>query len=781
MKANDPSSQNFEEIPIVSAPLVETPGMAGGNGFSLHDILYVLFRHKGKIVTLGVIGLAAAASVYLLRTPLFESQAKLLVPYVLDTNVLGETKSQVTSSSGAAGRSVLNVEVDLITSWDLAESVVGEVGVDTILSGSGKATTVSEAAKVLLERMQVTVPPDSTVIHVSYLHPDPVQVRNILGKLVEAYRVKHKETHRSIRSFDYVDKKATEAKTALESARNELYALKKGQNIVSFQNRETSLSRQQAAIEEELFVTEAKRAEQAVRVRSAEALTPGSKGIAKPREEIRMVAPGNREIEDYRALIELLDSLKKRRNEQMLTYTDSNGSVRIVQERIEEAESKRQTLLKKFPGLAATVVKTANGEPVLPVDAHTEREALDSIEARIRFLEGERKKVEEELSVILVAGSRVAQLERDIQAHEANYRYYDTALERAKVDQVLKPSELENITVIQQPSVASRTTAGSVKKLVLGLSFGGFAVGIALAFLIELFLDRSVKRPQEFESQLQLPLMLSIPFLESSRRPQLQLNGSGGGFQENDHDRIKGSAGPSKKSSGLLALPTPWETAHFIRPFADAIRDRIGYHFHINGITHKPKLIGLTGFSGGAGTSTLAAALAASFAEMTDGKILYVNLNGGVPALDSDQAEGVPFGQDVANLESGNDAFGLIEHQDNLFVATITPGKSRKGIPDSIGKRSTPSFVPKQLWELMPRLRASDFEYVIFDMPALGPTSPTLAIAGFMDKVLLVVDAGKTDRDIVRRSYHELTAKANADVSTILNKTRESLPAWLQG
>jgi Mrp family chromosome partitioning ATPase len=82
---------------------------------------------------------------------------------------------------------------------------------------------------------------------------------------------------------------------------------------------------------------------------------------------------------------------------------------------------------------------------------------------------------------------------------------------------------------------------------------------------------------------------------------------------------------------------------------------------------------------------------------------------------------------------------------------------------------------------MMPRLRASDFEYVIFDMPPLAPTSPTLAISAFMDKVLLVVDAGKTNRDVVRRSYREITAKANADVSTILNKTRETLPSWLQG
>ena len=67
----------------------------------------------------------------------------------------------------------------------------------------------------------------------------------------------------------------------------------------------------------------------------------------------------------------------------------------------------------------------------------------------------------------------------------------------------------------------------------------------------------------------------------------------------------------------------------------------------------------------------------------------------------------------------------------------------------------------------------------LFDMPPLSPTSPTLAMAGFMDKVLLVVDAGKTKRDVIKRGYQDLV-NSRADVSTILNKTRENLPSWLQ-
>ena len=71
----------------------------------------------------------------------------------------------------------------------------------------------------------------------------------------------------------------------------------------------------------------------------------------------------------------------------------------------------------------------------------------------------------------------------------------------------------------------------------------------------------------------------------------------------------------------------PWEAGHFIRPYCDAIRDRLGLYFEVKHLTHKPKLVGVAGFSEAAGTSTLAAGLAASLSETNDGKVLLVDIN----------------------------------------------------------------------------------------------------------------------------------------------------------
>src|ERR1700751_5897537 len=66
---------DFEEQPVQS-------------GFNLSDILFVLFRHKWKIIFCGFVGLIAASTVYFLVPSPYESQAKLLVRYVMERSAV---------------------------------------------------------------------------------------------------------------------------------------------------------------------------------------------------------------------------------------------------------------------------------------------------------------------------------------------------------------------------------------------------------------------------------------------------------------------------------------------------------------------------------------------------------------------------------------------------------------------------------------------------------------------------------------------------------------------
>ncbi len=189
----------------------------------------------------------------------------------------------------------------------------------------------------------------------------------------------------------------------------------------------------------------------------------------------------------------------------------------------------------------------------------------------------------------------------------------------------------------------------------------------------------------------------------------------------------------------------------------------------MNNILHKPKLVAVTGLSEGAGASTIAAGLAKSFSEIKGAKVLLVDLS-------SIHPEDNPIFGEVARY-SLTGALQLAkgpqfkQSDQNLYYASATARRDETGLT---------SFSPLHLYEMMPHLQASDYDYIVFDMPPIEQTSRTMTMAGLMDKVILVLDAENTSRDGLKWGYSELV-KGKADVSCIFNKTRSHAPGWLIG
>jgi uncharacterized protein involved in exopolysaccharide biosynthesis/Mrp family chromosome partitioning ATPase len=365
---------------------------------------------------------------------------------------------------------------------------------------------------------------------------------------------------------------------------------------------------------------------------------------------------------------------------------------------------------------------------------------IEALKSRLRDI----KQSEKQLSEL---APQIEDLERKKEMDETNYKYFAASLEKARIDEALDPSKIPNISAVQRPSPPILETRKR-DKVALALAGGGIALGIALALLRGLILNETVGRPLQLETQLHIPLMLSIPY--ANGRFALPRNGS----------LADPRALATRPRNRKLA---PWEPAHFIRPYCDAIRDRFGLYFELNHLTHKPKLVGVTSVSEQGGTSTLAAGLAASLSETNDGKVLLVDVNLGPEEVH-------PFfkGKPAYSLKAALKPNGEISSAaDNLYLATV--GSPNTG-PAQLGL--------KRFFDVMPNLKASDFDYIIFDMPPLSQTSPTWGMAAFMDKLLLVVEAEKNNREVIKRSYRKLGAERN-NVDVVVNKTRRYVPKWL--
>ncbi len=633
------------------------------SGVKLGDILFALFKRKRTIMGCAALGIIAAAAVYFLYPPSYESQAKLLVRYVLERSGVDPVEAE---RAGAAGSNeadrVIGTEIEILTSWDLAVQVADAVGAKRLGAPSKEA-----AAGSIASGLKVISNKGSNIILISYKNRNPQIATLVLQELLSRYFVKHLEVHRSAGAFDFVAQQTDQVRAHLDQTEDALKSLREKTGIASLKEGSAALTSEVARTQEALNTAEAELAEQ--------------KALAN---------------------------------------------------QIGESKAKKWKSQLSVPS-------------TLPPGSEKARVA--GIEAKIGTLKTKLRDVQQRSKQLSELAPQIEDLERKKEMDAANYKYFAASLEKARIDEALDPSKMPNISAVQRPSPPGLETKKR-NKIAMGLAGGGIALGIALALLRGLVLSKTVGRPLQLETQLDIPLMLSIPYA-------------------NGHFALPRNGSPA--NPGALATRrhhpklAPWEAGHFIRPYCDAIRDRLGIYFELNHLTHKPKLVGVTGFSEEAGTSTLAAGLAASLSETNDGKVLLVDVNLG-PQEVHPFFKGKPAYPLNAALKPDDT---IASASENLYLATV--GSTNAG-PAQLGL--------KKFFDMMPNLKASDFDYIIFDMPPLVQTSPTWGMAAFMDKLLLVVEAEKNSGETIKRGYGKLVAERN-NVAVVVNKARSYIPKWL--
>src|SRR5438874_1496026 len=637
----------------------------------LSDILFALFRRKWTIVFCTLLGLAAAAAVFHLFQPGYQSDAKLLVRYVLERNgvdsIDNTTKpNQSSSGTGKTTDSIIDAEVQILTSWDLASQVAEAIGPKRLGASSN-----AEAAGSILSGLQVAASKGSDVIVVSYRNSDPHLAPLVLQELLSRYFVKHLEVHRSAGAFDFVTQQTDHVRARLNQTEDALNTLRQKIGIVS-------------------------------------TLKDGQDAIAGETAEIR----------------KQLDAAEA-------DVAEQQALVKQTGEKKANSWTSRKSRSDKTPEASKAL--------------------LAAKQAKVEALKTRLRDIQQQTTQLSELRPQIEELERKREMDSNNYKYFAASLEKARVDEALDPSKMPNISAVQRPSPPARDTKKR-NKISLAIAGGGIALGVALALFRGLVLNRTIGRPLELESRLDIPLMLSIPYRGGANgQKTLPSNGSSSNTR---------ALTTTRRNSKIA----PWDARHFIRPYCDAIRDRLGLYFELNHLTHRPKLVGVAGFSDTAGASSLAAGLAASLSETNDGKVLLVDANLGP--------------EDVHPFFKGKPAYPLnaaVKPQekitsaaDNLYLATV--GRSNPGPAAQIGL--------KKFFELMPNLKTSDFDYIIFDLPPLDQTSPTWGMAAFMDKLLLVVEAEKNNREFINRSYRNLVA-ARDNVAVVVNKTRSYVPKWL--
>src|SRR5213593_2091623 len=476
------------------------------SGMHLSDILFALFTRKWTIVLCTLLGIIAAAAFYFLYPPVYESQAKLLVRYVLERSAVDpiEAEKAAAASSNYTDR-VIDAEIEILTSWDLAvqvaqaigpkrllppaRDIVAEVaqaiGLKRLLPPSGASATESEAARSIILNLKVISNKGSDIIFVSYKNHDPEMAPLVLQELLGRYFVKHLEVHRSAGAFDFVTQQTDQVRTRLNQTEDALKSLREKTGITSLKGGSEALT------------TEAAKTQEALN---------GAEG----------------ELAEGKALVK-----QKGENKSQRWKANSSQS-------------------GKSP--------------------ESEKAHVAGIEARVGTLNSRLRDIQQRMRQLSELTPQMEELERKRELDEANYKYFAASLEKARIDEALDPSKMPNISAVQRPSPPVPETITRIK-ITLGLAGGGIALGIALALLRGVVLNRTVGRPLQLETQLHIPLMLSIPY-SNGRNGHLVLPPNG--------STANPGAVAKRPHHSKLA---PWDAGHFMRRYCDAIRDRLGLYF----------------------------------------------------------------------------------------------------------------------------------------------------------------------------------------------------------
>lgn len=705
------------------------------------DIYYILFRQKWKILFLTFLGFLAAFETYRLwPKTVYRSDAKLFIRYIQESGapITANDETQI-KSTDQRGETIINSELEILTSMDLAREVARELGPERILDVYGGGDDLDAAAGVIRGGLAAVAPRGSRVIELVFEHPDPEVVQPVLSTLIAEYLKKHVEVHMTTGIFDDLLSKETLAlRDQLAKTEDELRQVQNRAGVVSLEETKRANAEQMSKLQQQIWET-------SLELAQGRALMEDYQRTKKADEAVPAIT-----AQEYRGLIGALDTQTRKYQELLATFSPSGSLVSNLRQRIAENTAAKEKLEAEYPALTTLVIPV--GAPSAKADAAvydeaTEQARLRQLSTRLKVLQDDLERMRKESTELSALDLTITDLQRRKDLQESRYKYFSSSLEKSRINEALGSDRVSNITTIESPTPPIRDV-GKLYKVVTGLALGGLGVGLALAFCLELFLDQTVRRPSEIETLFGLPLFFSIPnvrprFLPFSRRAELL---------------------PASSAGGANPHPPPHRPPHKLAPYFDALRDHLLFYFEIRNLTKKPKLVAVTSCGEKSGTSTVAAGLAAALSKIGEGNVLLVDMTMGNHSPAHFRNGEVTVGLDqLLDGQNRDDA----RVQQNLYV-----------VPHATGEERIARILPKRFTDLIPRLRSSDYDYIIFDMPPVNQVSVTPQLARYMDMVFLLVESEKTNRGALKRAAN-LLASASCTLGVVVNRTRNYLPRAL--
>jgi capsular exopolysaccharide synthesis family protein len=181
------------------------------------------------------------------------------------------------------------------------------------------------------------------------------------------------------------------------------------------------------------------------------------------------------------------------------------------------------------------------------------------------------------------------------------------------------------------------------------------------------------------------------------------------------------------------------------------------------------KTILFTGTAQGDGTSTTAVNFAATLARNCQLRVLLVDANLRTPSLD-----------DVFKIDRAPGLSDLVSNSGKSSSQIRKLGSGDLYVLPCGGNNSAPVnlFESSRFDQFLKTVRER-FDYVILDAPPAPAFSESRVLSAKVDGVVLVLESGKTRRQVALRAKKELEEAGGKLLGVVINKRRYYIPKWI--
>lgn len=494
------------------------------------DVLNVLFKHQKKIVATFVLIVGAVAVYTFTSTPLYEAKASLLIKvgreYVYRPEV-GDERPQVTTNR----EDMINSELEILTSRDLAAKVVETIGVDRLYPGIDKPppmfslanlrnkinqfiawlegrpnepdtdTKVDMASKAFLGSLKVEAIPKSNVVRIQFRHSEPELAALGVNTLVESFKAKRLEVFSGPKS-SFLEEQMVYYRDQLRDAEQRFEAFRQKYGVYSLDQQRSLLLSQRSMLDTELKATQNRIEEANQRLTS----------LQDQRKRISETVPLASDIERFPVVDDAksrLLALQLKEQELLSKYREESQIVQNVREEKKVVEN----FLSRVQNDRATRVRSGKNPIYEQLELEIVRTTAEqnALTAKLSTIEQQMTDLDGELRALDLRDKELQQIEREIKNYRQNYETYLARTEEARISGEMDQQKMVNISVIEGASVPNRPVLPrKTLNMLLAMVFGA-AAGLGVAFLVE-YLRSGFLTPESAGRSLGVRVLGTVPY-----------------------------------------------------------------------------------------------------------------------------------------------------------------------------------------------------------------------------------------------------------------------------